>query len=207
MKRIAFSILMIFTIVLTACSALSTVSTANAELPIETQLAIGTLKLEGTEKDVTAEQAQELIILWKVYGELSQSDTAAQAEVDGLIAQIQENMTSEQMQAITAMQLNQQDVVVAIQGSTVFTSFSQSNSNGKNVTASGGGMPAGGPPADGGSAAPDGGMPADMGGAAPASSTDQTQNARASSGLEGTAGVPSALVEALIQSLEQKIAS
>src|SRR6266487_413301 len=207
MKRITFSILMIFTIVLTACSALSTVSTANAELPIETQLAIGTLKLEGTEKDVTAEQAQELIILWKVYGELSQSDTAAQAEVDGLIAQIQENMTSEQMQAIAAMQLTRQDVVAAVQGSTVFTSFSQSNSNGNNVTASGGGMPAGGPPADGGSAPPDGGMPADMGGAAPASSTDHTQNAQASSGLEGTAGVPSALVEALIQSLEQKIAS
>ena len=87
MKKIILSTLIIFAIALTACSSLTNGTSATStqtgdELPIETQLVVGTLDLNGTEQDVTAEQAQELIVLWQVYNEISQSDTAAQEEVD-----------------------------------------------------------------------------------------------------------------------------
>jgi beta-glucanase (GH16 family) len=60
---------------------------------------------------------------------------------------------------------------------------------------------------DGGGAPPDAGMSPEMGGAASTSGTSQTQSAKASSGASVTASVPSALVEAVIQSLQKKIAA
>ena len=207
MNRILFSILMIFTIALTACSSQTTgtpTGTTSNDVPTETQLAVGTIKLEGTDQDISAAQAEELVVYWQVYKELSQSETAAQAEIDGLIAQIQETMTDNQMQAIRDMAISQQDVFASMQGVAVVSS----NSSDSAVSVpSSGDMPAGGPPSVGGGAPPDGGMPADMGGAAPVSSGDQSQNAPAASGLAGTAGVPSALVEAVIQSLQAIIAA
>ena len=206
MKKILFSILMIFAIALTACSTSFTgtaVGSTSAELPIESQLAVGTLKLAETEQDITVEQAQELVVLWQVYKEISQSETAAQAEVDGLIAQIQETMTTEQMQAITDMQITQQDVLASMQGVAVVSSSSSDNTI---SVQSAGGMPAGGVPSDGG-APPEGAMPADLGGAALAESVDQAPDAQAASGFEDIAGVPSSLTEAVIQALQQKIAA
>lgn len=206
MKKLFLPFLLVLTIALTACSSPSTVASIgniNADLPVETQLALGILKLDGTDQDVSVEQAQELVVFWQVYKELSQSDTAAQAEVDGLIAQIQETMTTQQIQAITAMQITQQDVLTATQGMTVVSTSSQGDTvSVPSGGSSGGGMPAGGPPAGGGP--PDAGMPMDMGSGAPASSAGQSQ---AGSGLERTSGVPAALVEALIQSLQTKIAA
>jgi hypothetical protein len=205
MKKLFSSILiMIFAITLTACSSLSTATTASSkstDLPIETQLAVGTLKLAGTDQDVTADQAEDLVVYWQVYEELSQSDTAAQVEIDALVAQIRETMTTDQMQAITDMKITQQDVLASMQGATV----TSSNSSGSTVSvpsgsSSGGGMPAGGPPADGG------GMLLDMGGSVPASSAGQTQSTQTRSGASVTANVPTALVEVVIQSLQQKIA-
>ena len=203
MKRIALSILMIFSIALTACGSSSTGTPANSttsnELPIETQLALGTLNLAGTEQDVTTDQAEELIILWKVYQDVSQSDTAAQEEVDALIDQIQETMTSEQMQAITEMSLTQQDVLTAMQSADVTSSTSVSTDSVSIPT--GGGDMAGGAPPDGG------GMPDDFGGTGPTTGTDQTQSAEPATSLAGTAGIPSTLVEMIIQSLELKVAA
>ncbi len=210
MKHIALTILTIFAIALTACEAVSTGTPTNSAssdgLPIATQLALGTLNLAGTEQEVTAEQAKELVILWKVYEEVSQSDTAAQEEVDALIDQIQATMTTEQMQAITAMNLTQQDVFAAMQSADVTSSTSLSTNTVS--MPSGGGDMAGGAPPNGGGTPPDGGgMPADFGGEAPASGTGQSSETVAGSGLGGSADVPSAIVEALIQSLEQKTAA
>ena len=209
MKRIALTLLMIFAIALTACGSLSTSTSTNTttgnDLAIESQLAVGTLKLTDTSQDVTADQAKELIILWKVYQEVSQSSTAAQEEVDALIDQIQETMTSEQMQAISDLNLTQQDVFAAMQSADVNSSTSVSTTT---VSAPGSedtGMPGGAPP-DGGGTPPDGGSaPSDMGGEMPASSTDSAQSAGSTTGLAGTAGVPSTLVELVIQSLELNI--
>src|SRR5512138_3994586 len=103
MKKFILSILILSALALAACSSTSTgtpAGTNNNDLPIETQLAVGTLQLSGTEQDISVEQAQELLVYWQVYGEISQSETSAQAEIDGLVAQIQETMTADQLQAI-----------------------------------------------------------------------------------------------------------
>lgn len=204
MKKILFSALMIFAIVLTACSSSPTGApsgSTNDNLPIETQMAVGTLKLAGTDQDVTAEQAQELLILWQTYQQLSKSDTAAQVEVDGLVDQIQETMTVAQLQAITDMQVTQQDVMTSMQGVTVATGSSSESTVSVPAGAPSG---AGGPPADGGGAPPDGGTGMDMG--AGASGADQSQDSQTASSSQSLAQVPAALVEAVIQSLQQKIA-
>jgi len=203
MKRIALTLLMVFAIALTACGSSSTGTPANSttgnDLTIESQLAVGTLKLTGTAQDITADQAKELLILWKVYEEVSQSSTAAQEEVDALIDQIQEAMTTDQMQAISDLNLTQQDVFAAMQSADVNSSTSLSTTT---VSAPGGAPP------DGGSTPPDGGgAPSDMGGEMPAASTDSAQSAGPTTGLAGTASVPSTLVELVIQSLELKVAS
>jgi len=147
------------------------------------------------------EQARELLMDWQVYQEISQSDTAAQAEIDALIAQIQETMTSDQMQAITEMNITRQDVLASMQGATVVSSSSSESTVSLPSASAGGGMPAGGPPPDGG------GVPIDLGGGAPASGTSQTQSSRAGTGPTVITGVPSALVEAVIRALQQKIAA
>jgi len=177
-------------------------------MPTETQIAVGTLKLAGTGQDISVEQAKELVVYWQVYKELSQSQTAAQAEMDGLVAQIQETLSDDQMQAITDMKITQQDVLASMQG--VMAASSGSGNSTVSLPASSansGGMPAGGPP-EGGGIPPDGGaMSSDMGGAVSASGTGQTQSAQTSSDSAVTAEVPSALVEAVIQSLQEKIAA
>src|SRR5512138_1936443 len=125
MKKSLPILLIVLAIALTACSTSSTgTSLASTEngLPIAAQLAVGTLKLAGTGQAVTAEQAKDLIIYWETYKQLSQSDTAAQAEYDGLISQIEETLTTDQMQAITDMNITQQDVFASMQGVTVSTS-------------------------------------------------------------------------------------
>ena len=211
MNKLFFSVLAIFAITLTACTSSSTATPGNftnQDLPTETQLAVGTLKLAETEHDITAEQAEELIVYWETYQQMSQSDTAAQEEFDGLIAQIQELMTSDQMQVITDMNLTQQDVSTSMQGITVTSSNgSASTVSVPSGSSNGGGMPAGGPPADGAGGPPDSGMPGDMAGAAPLSGTNPTQSVAGGSASAGIASIPSALVQAVIQSLQQKIAA
>jgi hypothetical protein len=208
MKKLLPLLLIVLTIVLSACSnssASTTLASTENGLPIAAQLAVGTLKLAGTNQAVTAEQAEVLVVYWETYKQLTQSETAAQAEYDGLIAQIEETLSAEQLQAITEMNITQQDVFASMQGVTVTTS-SSSTVSASSRSAGDGTMPAGGPPADGG-APPDGGMPADMAGAASSSGTDQTQRSQAGASMEATAGVPSALIEAVIQSLQQIIAA
>ena len=199
MKKIFFIILMTLAIGLTACSpaAATAVETANNELPIESKLAVGTLNLAGTKQDFTSEQAQELVVLWETYKQVSQSETAAQAEIDGLITQIQETMTDEQIQAIEEMQITQQDVFASMQGITVAANSSNDTSVSLQESA---GMPSGEMP-------PDGAMPADFGGETPAAGMDQTVNAQAGSDFGSISGVSSPLVEAVIQSLQQIIAT
>jgi hypothetical protein len=206
MKPILLSALLIAALFLAACISplATTVPSTSNTLPAETRLAVGTLKLAGTGQEVSAAQAEQLLILWQTYQQLSQSDTAAQAEVDGLVAQIQETLTAEQRQAIAEMQISHQDVAASMQGVTVAAS-SPSKST---VSVPSGSMNgAGGPPPGGGGAPADGGMPADMGGAAPASGTGQTQSAQSGSSSQSLTQVPAALVQAVIQSLEQKAAA
>ncbi len=74
-------------------------------LPMPSQLAIGTLMLEGTDDAVTVEQAAELLPNWQMLQALQSSGTAAQAELDAVLKQIQRAMTDQQLTAIKEMQL------------------------------------------------------------------------------------------------------
>jgi hypothetical protein len=75
-------------------------------LPLFMQLALGTLKLDGTDQAVTSEQAAELLPLWKAANSLSDADNVTPQELEGLFKQIQKAMTPEQMQSIQSMDLS-----------------------------------------------------------------------------------------------------
>jgi hypothetical protein len=120
MNKVTISIVMLALVfALVACGGANTTDTAvsdgtpsgntTGELSLPTQLLIGTLKLEGTDLAVDAQQASELLPLWQAYNELMTSQTAAQAEIDAVVAQIQATMTPQQIQAITDLKLTQQD--------------------------------------------------------------------------------------------------
>jgi len=118
MKRTTLIIgLLVLVMILAACGnkAGTTTGSEDTKMTTETILLVGTMKLKGTEQEVDAEQAATLLPLWQMYQSLLTSDTAAQEEVDAVIKQIQKNMTSEQLDAIEAMDLEQQDVTSAMQ--------------------------------------------------------------------------------------------
>jgi hypothetical protein len=209
MKKLPITTLILLMLTLTACGTASSGPQAGSgtsadSLPIATQLLIGTMKLDGMEQDVTAEQAAELLPLWQVYSELLTSDIAAQEEIDGLVEQIQETMTDKQMQAIEAMALTQQDVMAAMQeNGGGMNQASQSESNSSSGSSSGGfappdgGMAMGAPPDEGG------GMPGGMSAANDSTSGSDSSTTETSQGPMG-GGVPSALIEALIELLQSK---
>jgi hypothetical protein len=128
MKPTTWLALIIFTLALTACGgATSTAPTApdtsvNAATPtplsatyltidyadatsVRNQLALGTLKLEGTTNAITAEQAKALLPLWQAIVALSGTTTTAEAELTAVQNQIVAALTPAQLQAIGALQL------------------------------------------------------------------------------------------------------
>ena len=121
MRKILLSISMILMLAMVGCGNSSSTTQQAASgpqdetLPIQMEILIGTFKLEDTDQAVTSQQAAELLPLWQVYNDLSSSDTTAQEEVDGLIQQIQDTMTTDQMKAITDMHLTRQDMFTVMQ--------------------------------------------------------------------------------------------
>src|SRR5690349_16669855 len=116
MKKLTYAVILILALTVTACgsnpnsrsnssnfASAAQNGTGSRTLPIATELAIGTLKLDKTANDVTADQAAKLLPLWETMQLLETSDTAAKQEIDALSTQIQETMTNQQVQAITAM--------------------------------------------------------------------------------------------------------
>jgi hypothetical protein len=79
-------------------------------LPVETQLILGTLLLEGTDEAVDAEQAAVLLPLWEKWHDLNRSNAATAEDRNALMEEIQAAMTPDQLEAINAMQLTQADV-------------------------------------------------------------------------------------------------
>lgn len=79
-------------------------------LPIQFQLMAGTFMLEDTELAVNTEQAGEIVQLWKALRSLTESDTAAEAEIEAVLGQIQDAMSDKQIETIAAMQLAQEDM-------------------------------------------------------------------------------------------------
>jgi hypothetical protein len=82
-------------------------ATYDGALDVSGQLMLGTLRLEETGNRVTSEQAQTLLLLWQaIQGGTLQGD----AEVNATLATIEGTMTKEQLAAIAAMRLTQDDV-------------------------------------------------------------------------------------------------
>lgn len=136
-KTILSLILIVLVLALTACNGASAASetenntdlsnnieaatenenntdTADGErqfsMPTEIFLMLGTVKLDETDLALDAEQASQLLPLWKALRSLGESETAAQAEIDAVITQIENGLTSEQISALEAMELTMQDM-------------------------------------------------------------------------------------------------
>jgi hypothetical protein len=81
-----------------------------ANTPVESKLAVGLLKLEGTNLAVTPAEAKELLPLWQALKSLSSSTTTAPEEVSAVFQQIQDTLTPEQVAAVKQMALTQADL-------------------------------------------------------------------------------------------------
>ena len=126
-KALMFIILGLLLLSTTACGGAANASTTTQTtdsplttdyenaLPIPLQLVVGTFKLEDTKNLVDAQEASQLLPLWKAVRSLSNNDSTAQEELDALFKQIEETMTPEQIQAIAAMHLTRQDMVEVAQ--------------------------------------------------------------------------------------------
>lgn len=106
-------------VTLIACSkkagSTSTSTTSSTDsLSSEAELVVGTFKLEATDNAVTAEQAKALLPLWQTLQKISSSSTTATEEMNALVDQIKSAMTADQVSAITAMKLTQQDMLTVM---------------------------------------------------------------------------------------------
>ena len=182
-------------------------------LPLAEGLLIGTLKLQGTSNALTASEAGSLVPLWQAYAQLTSSNTAAQAEIDAVVTQIQQTLTPAQVQAITAMKLTRQDMFTEM-SSLGLTNGGANGTPGFSFTPRAGGTGggrggAGGPGGFGGGGGGGGGFFGGGGGGVPGaggSTTRPTPNATQQALRAQYANrIPTPLMNALIAYL-QKIA-
>ena len=95
----------------TTYSGILNTSYENA-LDVTSQLALGTLNLEGTADAVAVEQAAKLLPLWQA---VAGNELHGDAERNAVARQIEATMTGDQISAIAAMRLTQQDAQTWIQ--------------------------------------------------------------------------------------------
>jgi hypothetical protein len=209
--------------VLAACNKTTTTQAqtgpggSSAPLSTASKLVVGTFKLEGTDLAVTSDQATQLLPLWQTLKALSNSNTAADEEINALVDQINGVMTTQQMARITALKLTQQDVMslmsqagISPNGANATTTPMALNGFGGGNGAQGGagggpgggagGPPSGGPQGGGGAGGPPtgGGDPGIIGGNGAASTTPQAVRQMPNQ-------VPPPLLNALIDLLQKKI--
>lgn len=181
-----------------------------------TKLAAGTLKLEGTNLAVTAEEAKNLLPLWKAEKALGSSDTISKEELQALYDQIQETMTGEQRQAIAKMDLSSAGLASLLKdlginsggagglGSQTLSSEERSTRIAQFQSQNPGGGPGGMPP--------DGGMGGFMppGGGSMDSTTSRNVQKTAVAGQSGTvqsARMDSMFIDLLIKKLKERAGS
>jgi len=231
MKRALFGVTLVALIAtLVACgkkTATTTTNNSTASLSPEAELVVGTFKLEGTDLAVTAEQAKQMLPLWQTLQTLTSSSTAATEEINALVDQIKNSMTTQQMEKITSMKLTQQDMMTAMTAAGVGfggasgtpdatqqadQQFFIQGGPGTNSNGPSGGMPSGG----GSSGGPSGNMPSgggqmppggfviqgDQGG--PSAMPGQSATPQAVRGNGYSNQVPPPLLNALIQLLQKK---
>lgn len=241
MKNTFTVVITIFALlVLAACSAAASAGSSGAEvteagalasagpltmdyegaLPVELQLAIGTLMLDGTDHAVNSETAVQLLPLWKAINSLSDSSSVAPEEVRAIYTQIQETMTSEQIQAIADMQLTRQDMTAAAEDLGIEFGFGgrfgeltpemqatmqAARESGQFPQGGFGGGFEGGPPGEGGGPGAGGGPGGGFGGGELNPEQQATAIARREAGGAGGALVPSTVVNAVIEYLDSLV--
>lgn len=115
-------------------------------LPLEVQLAFGTLQLEETELAITAEQAEALLPYWRVLQSLKQSDNTAVAEINAVVKEIQGGMTGAQIAAIAAMELTEEKMQTMLEEGRLNFGFGRgAGARPEGVTGGGNFGPGGGP--------------------------------------------------------------
>jgi len=160
-KKTLFLLLAIILMIsLTACSAIqlpwasaSTRTTQASSLtnfasqPVKNKLAVGLLKLEGSDLAITSAQAEELLPLLKAVKSLSTDSNTTSGEMAALYVQIEGVLTNSQLQAIEKLDLSASELTALEQkyeAQTVVSS-SASTSTAKSSQVQGG---AGGPGGD-----------------------------------------------------------
>ena len=149
-------------------------------LPVMTQLALGTIQLDETDLAVDQTLAAELLPLWQAAQSLSNSDTAASAEIDAVLNQIQDTMLPAQIEAIAAMELTADSMAELLESDAI--TFGRGAGQG-NQGEDGDFTPGqgGGPGAGGGLGRPGGG-PGGLGGAELSEDAIATRQAEIASG-------------------------
>jgi hypothetical protein len=155
------------------------------KFPLSVQLAIGTLKLEGTTQEVTAEQAAKLLPLWQEAYSMSQSSENKSADLELIFTQIQAVMTSEQMATIQSMEVGSEEMAALAQslGIELPSMKMATLTPDQQATMQAAGQN-GRPPGNGG---PGGGNPAPQG-TPPAGGNTATQGISPADGAQPTAG-------------------
>jgi hypothetical protein len=222
-KYLVVFLSLVLVVGLAACTSSSTVNGgssgtintnyANA-VSVQSQLAAGMLKLEGTASAVTKTQAVPLLMLWKAIRSLSANSATSQIEINAVMEQIQETLTAEQIKAIADLKLTQTNLTEVMQNASVSYSLNATpQASGTRQTTrvavgsggrpEGGGVPGGGMPG-GGMPAGGGGVPGDgIGGVitTPNASTQSTAQARVAA--QGSAS-PTGLINLVIAFLEKR---
>jgi len=201
--------LVFLTVALVACSkAAATTATSGNTAPGGTgpgpsggladtdKLALGTLKLEGTDNAVTPAQAAKLLPLWQmIQGGSPQSDQ----ETEAVLKQVEGTMTPAQMAAINGMALTWQDVQTWMQAQGIQMP-TRAAGQGMPTPVPGQKMPV--PPA--GQGGPGG--PQNLSAEERATRTAQMGSQRPQGGGPGGAGRSSFLVGPLVELLTQRAA-
>jgi hypothetical protein len=157
-KTSLFTILLFAVFLLTACgnsnskgssSASGSAAGTNSITPTM-ELALGTLRLEGTSQAIDQKSAAQLLPYWQLMEELNANSAAAPQEKTAVVENIRGLMAAEQIKAIEDMQLTQTDVAAASQATGSASEAGNTNTNASILQqVSAGGGPGGGPPGGG----------------------------------------------------------
>lgn len=165
-------------------------------------LALGTLNLEGTDLAVTPQQAATLLPLWQTADDLAKAGNATAADQEAAFQQIQDAMTPEQMQAIQSMDLSGQNMPDLAQklgigmpgGQATLTPEQQATMDAARAN----GQPPAGTPGPGG-------PPGAQGTPMPGGPQGMASNVTPAAPLGMRAGFETAIYQAVIDLLQQKI--
>ena len=201
-KSIIPFLMLVFALVFTACSPVAT-QTADQDT---TGGALGAalLTLEGTDNALTAEQAGILLPYWQAYKTISAGDSTSQSELQALLRQTREALTSAQLAAIDQNDLSQDTLSALMQQYGVRSGRPAAASASDSTGQSTGAAPAGGPEM-GGMPAGDPGMGGDMGGAMIAQpASTQTESTSSAQPAVSSVDLNALFADAVIQVLTQR---